>query len=61
MTFSPLFDLPCRVSLNHLYGPSSLKKWSLPEEENAQIASQEEEEEELLPAAALHALLHSSQ
>lgn len=50
-----------RVSLNHLYGPSSLEKWSPPKEEDTQVASQEEEEEELFPAAALHALLYRSQ
>lgn len=50
-----------RVSLNHLYGPSFLEKWSPPEKKDTQVASQEEEEEELFPAAALHALLHCSQ
>lgn len=49
-----------RVSLNHLYGPSSLEKWPPPKEENTQITSQEEEEEELFPAAPLHALLYCS-
>lgn len=47
-----------RVSLNHLYGPSSLEKWLPPEEEDTQVASQKEEEEELFPAGALYAVLH---
>lgn len=56
------YRLTCcsRVSLNHLYGPSSFEKWSPPKEEDTQVASQEEEEEELFPAAPLHALLHCS-
>lgn len=49
------------VSLNHLYGPSSLQKWSTPEEEDVQVKSQEEEEEELFSPGALHALLHRPQ
>lgn len=50
-----------RVSLNHLYGPSSLEKWLPPEEEDTQVTSQKKEEEELFPAGALYAVLHRPQ